>query len=148
VNQEVPEDPGPWEAHTMLSMQSGFSQADYERSIAWGLSTNVDLTGCDPATIRSRAAIERFTHDLCDLLGVKRFGETQIVRFGANPVVYGYSMVQLIETSLVSAHFAEDSNAVYLDIFSCKWYDADVAAEFASRFFGAGRVRLQSCVRR
>ena len=132
----------------MSTMQSGVSRADYERSRAWGLSTGVDLTECDPATIRSRAAIERFTHDLCDRLGVTRFGETQIVRFGADPVVYGYSMVQLIETSLVSAHFAEDSNAVYLDIFSCVWYDAEAAAGFAGRFFGAESIGLQSCLRR
>jgi S-adenosylmethionine decarboxylase len=56
-------------------------------------------------------------------------------------------MVQLIETSLVSAHFAEDSNAVYLDIFSCKWYDADAAAAFATEFFRGERVRIQTCIR-
>ena len=114
---------------------------------AWGISTAVDIYGCNPNTIRSREQIVRFTHQLCDLLGVKRFGETQVVRFGDDPRVYGYSMVQLIETSLVSAHFAEDSNAVYLDIFSCKWYDAEAAGEFARRYFGGQSVRVQTCLR-
>jgi S-adenosylmethionine decarboxylase len=89
----------------------------------------------------------QFTHELCDLLEVKRFGETRVVRFGDDPRVYGYSMVQLIETSLVSAHFAEDSNTVYLDIFSCKWCDAEAAAEFARKFFRAERIRVQTCLR-
>ncbi len=119
----------------------------YEGSRAWGISTAVDIYGCDPDTIRSRERIAQFTRELCDLLGVKRFGETQVVRFGDDPRVYGYSMVQLIETSLVSAHFAEDSNAVYLDIFSCKWYDAEAAAEFAKEFFRADRIRVQTCLR-
>ncbi|MBL8222135.1 MAG: S-adenosylmethionine decarboxylase [Bryobacterales bacterium] len=113
----------------------------------WGYSVSIDAYHCDPERIRDRAGIVRFTHELCDLLGVKRFGETQVVRFGDDPRVYGYSMVQLIETSLVSAHFAEDSNAVYLDVFSCKWYDADAAARFAQRFFGAERITVHRCLR-
>ncbi len=57
-------------------------RTDYEASRAWGLSTAVDVYGCDPDAIRSRERIVQFTHELCDLLGVKRFGETQVVRFG------------------------------------------------------------------
>jgi S-adenosylmethionine decarboxylase len=125
----------------------GVSRRDYDATRAWGISTAVDVYGCDPGAIRSRDRIIQFTHELCDMLGVKRFGETQVVRFGADPQVYGYSMVQLIETSLVSAHFAEDSNAVYLDIFSCKWYDAEAAAEYAKEFFRGDRIRMQTCLR-
>jgi S-adenosylmethionine/arginine decarboxylase-like enzyme len=99
------------------------------------MSLHLDLYGCNPEAIRDAAAIERFTIELCDMIGVQRYGPTQIVRFGRDPMVYGYSMVQLIETSLVSGHFAEDSNAVYLDIFSCKFYDAQLAASYAAEFF-------------
>ncbi|MCI0388721.1 MAG: S-adenosylmethionine decarboxylase [Acidobacteria bacterium] len=126
---------------------SGVSRTAYEATCAWGISTAVDVYGCDPDAIRSRERIAQFTRELCDLLGVKRFGETQIVRFGDDPRVYGYSMVQLIETSLVSAHFSEDSNTVYLDLFSCKWYDAEAAAEYAKDFFRAERIRMQTCLR-
>jgi S-adenosylmethionine/arginine decarboxylase-like enzyme len=122
-------------------------RADYEDTRAWGLSTSVDVYGCDPGAIRSREHIIRFAHELCDLIGVKRFGETQVVRFGADSRACGHSMVQLAEASLVSAHFAEDSNTVYLDIFSSKWYDAEAAAEYAKEFFRAERVRVQTCLR-
>jgi hypothetical protein len=37
--------------------------------------------------------------------------------------------VQLIETSLISAHFANLTNTVYLDVFSCKPYDPEVVEE-------------------
>jgi S-adenosylmethionine decarboxylase len=131
----------------MLISRTTINRADYEDTKAWGMSTAVDVYGCDPDAIRSREHIARFTRELCDLLEVKRFGETQIVRFGDDPRVYGYSMVQFIETSLVSAHFAEDSNTVYLDLFSCKWYDAEAAAEFAKEFFRAERIRVQTCLR-
>jgi len=122
-------------------------RADYEDTGAWGLSTAVDVYGCNPVSIRSREQIVRFTHELCDLLGVKRFGETQVVRFGADPRTCGYSMVQLIEASMVSAHFEVDSNTVYLDIFSSRWYDAEAAAEYAKEFFRAERVRVQTFLR-
>jgi hypothetical protein len=44
-------------------------------------------------------------------------------------------MTQLIETSLVSGHFANDTNAAYMDIFSCKNYDPLVMANFTLKFF-------------
>ncbi len=131
----------------MIKTVRAISQAEYERTGAWGLSTQIDLYDCNPETIRSRERIEEFTHKLCDMLGVKRFGPTQIVRFGSKPEVYGYSMVQLIETSLVSAHFAEDSDAVYLDVFSCKYYDAEKAIAFAKEFFEAKTTTMNTCLR-
>jgi len=124
------------------------SEAEFDSSRAWGLLTSIDMRGCDPDTIRCKEAIEDFTATACDMLGVIRYGPTQVVRFGDSPEVYGYSMVQLIETSLVSAHFAESTNAVYLDIFSCKWYDAAVLVEFAMEFFRGTSVRVHTCLRR
>lgn len=53
---------------------------------------------------------------------MKRHGECHAIHFGEGRVA-GYSMIQLIETSLISAHFADRTNAAYLDIFSGKPYD-------------------------
>jgi S-adenosylmethionine decarboxylase len=131
----------------MLGGSAAVTRAEYHASQPWGLSTCIDIFDCDPEILRDRARIEAFTRALCDLLGVRRFGDPLIVRFGEDPAVFGYSMVQLIETSLVSAHFVEHSNAVYLDVFSCKWYDAEVAVEFARTFFQGKRVQMQQCLR-
>lgn len=103
---------------------------------AWGLSTSIDLLDCKPDTIRSRDQIEAYVVALCDLIGMKRYGDCQIVHFGDGRVA-GYSMTQLIETSLISGHFANDTNRAYLDIFSCKGYDPKVVEEFSREFFGA-----------
>jgi len=72
----------------------------------WGIASSIDIYECDPDLIRNEDAIRRFTVDLCNLIKMKRFGETQVVHFGEDERVSGYSMVQLIETSLISAHFA------------------------------------------
>ena len=106
---------------------------------AWGIASSFDIYNCDPETIRNAEKIRHFVIELCDLIEMKRFGETTIVHFGEDEKVAGYSMVQLIETSLISAHFANLTNAVYLDVFSCKPYDPEIVADFATRFF-AGSI--------
>ncbi len=105
---------------------------------AWGLCTAVDLQDCNPHLIRDAGHIKRYVIELCELIGMKRFGECQVVNFGEGRVA-GYSMVQLISTSLISGHFANDTNNAYLDIFSCKGYDPAVVEAFSKDFFGARR---------
>jgi S-adenosylmethionine/arginine decarboxylase-like enzyme len=103
---------------------------------AWGLSASIDLHNCDPDVIRSRAKIQEFVITLCELIGMKRYGDCQIVHFGEGRVA-GLSMIQLIETSLISGHFADVTNRAYLDIFSCKEYDPAAVEQFSKTFFGA-----------
>ena len=113
---------------------------------AWGLSTSVDLQDCRPEAIRDRDYIEAYVIGLCNLIGMKRYGDCQIVYFGDGRVA-GYSMTQLIETSLISGHFANDTNRAYLDIFSCKGYDPAVVEEFSRKFFGARSSTISMTLR-
>ncbi len=114
----------------------------------WGLSACIDLYDCDLTLMQDADAIKRFTAELCDFIKMRRYGETQVVRFGDDPRVTGFSMTQLIETSLVSAHFADNSRAIYLDVFSCAPYDPQATAEFAATFFKAQDCRVQVVQRR
>ena len=106
----------------------------------WGMSTSVDLYDCDPSTIRDADKIKEYVKQLCDLIEMRTFGECLVVHFGDDPKVSGFSMTRLIETSLVSGHFANNTNAAYLDIFSCKWYDVEKMVQFSKDFFGAKSV--------
>lgn len=103
---------------------------------AWGVATSIDIYDCAPETIRDADKIRQFVRELCDLIEMKRFGETQVIHFGKDERVAGFSMVQLIETSLISAHFANQSNTTYLDVFSCKAYEPTIVEEFSMKFFG------------
>ena len=114
----------------------------------WGISSNIDLYDCDLALMQDADAIRNFTVMLCDLIKMKRYGETQVVFFGDEPRVQGFSMTQLIETSLVSAHFADASRAIYLDVFSCAPYDPEEAAQFAADYFKARRHHVNVVRRR
>ncbi len=114
----------------------------------WGILSCIDLYNCDPDKIRDEKLIKKFVAELCDLIEMKRFGETVVVNFGEDERVAGFSMTQLIETSLISAHFANLTNTTYLDVFSCKYYDSQKTADFAKEYFGAEEVRLQVLHRR
>ncbi len=114
----------------------------------WGIASSIDIYDCDPEKIRSADAIRRFVVELCELIEMKRFGETQVVHFGEEERVAGYSMVQLIETSLISAHFANLTNTVYLDVFSCKPYNPDIVKGFSQAYFGGTNSTLNVTLRR
>ena len=107
------------------------------------MSVCVDLKDCNPRIMRDAEKIKTFVTKLCQLLKVKKFGETLVVDFGEKPRVSGFSMTQLIETSLISGHFANQSNAIYLDFFSCKEYRPYEAAEFSKKFFGAKSYKIK-----
>ncbi|MDT8380212.1 MAG: S-adenosylmethionine decarboxylase [Desulfotignum sp.] len=108
----------------------------------WGIASAIDIYECDPEKIRDADYIKSFVVRLCDLIEMKRFGETQVVHFGEDEKVAGFSMVQLIETSLISAHFANLTHTVYLDVFSCKTYDPEVVRQFSQTSFGGSFSRI------
>lgn len=114
-----------------------------ELATPWGVAVAVDCYDCNPEIIRSADMIKQFTQELVDLIEMKTFGPCHVVHFGEDERVAGYSMFQLIETSCISGHFANQTNAAYLDIFSCKAFSADVAAEFCQKFFQAQKINIQ-----
>lgn len=120
---------------------------EYALKNPWGVLTSVDIYESAPDIIRDAQQIERFVHELCDLIDMKRFGDCQVVHFGEDERVEGFSMTQLIETSLISGHFANASNTVYLDVFSCKFYDPREVAEFAMSFFKGVHYKMQTALR-
>jgi S-adenosylmethionine/arginine decarboxylase-like enzyme len=114
----------------------------------WGMATAIDLHNCNPKTIRNKEKIKKFVRELVKLIDMKTFGETRVVHFGKDKKVAGFSMTQLIETSLISGHFANLTNNIYLDIFSCKVYSPKIVAEFTKKFFEAKNYKLKTIYRK
>lgn len=109
----------------------------------FGQELILNLYGCNLATISSRSKIRAFVIELCDnVIHMKRYGKALIPHFGhENPITSGFSLVQLIETSSITAHFSEYKKAVYLNIFSCAWFDAKKTTTFCKTYFGATKVK-------
>lgn len=116
----------------------------------FGQELILNLYGCNSKKISSAAEIKKFVVQLCDeVIHMKRYGRALVPHFGHdNPISSGYSLVQLIETSSVTAHFSEYKKSVYLDIFSCAWFDVKKTTEFCKKFFGAQKVTSKLLLRR
>lgn len=114
----------------------------FKSTSSWGLHSSIDLQNCNSETIRDSEKIKEYVAELCKRIGMKTFGETTVVHFGSEENTEGFSMTQLIETSLISGHFANKTDSAYLDIFSCKLYDPWDAAIFTKEFFQAKSYNL------
>ncbi len=125
----------------------GDIREQYKKENAWGLLSSIDIYNCDPDKIKSKEAIIEYVSRLCQLIDMRQYGEPIVVHFGKGQTK-GFSLVQLIETSLISGHFANESNRAFIDIFSCKPYDPEKAAEFSKDFFGGSNYRLNVLIRK
>lgn len=59
----------------------------------------------------------------------------------------GVSAVQFIETSTIVIHSLDILEKVFVNIFSCKPFDHELAAEFTARYFGAQGYTKRTMVR-
>jgi len=101
---------------------------------SWGYHLLVNAAGCDSEAIRSKESIRKFSKDLVKGIDMVAYGEPQIIHFGTS-VQKGYTLVQLIETSNITAHFSEGSGEVYLDVFSCKTFNPKDAIAIFKEYF-------------
>ena len=96
----------------------------------------IDAAGAAAHTICNPSNIHDFNKALVKRIDMVAYGTPQIVRFGSGNKA-GYTLVQLIETSNICAHFVEENNSMYLDVFSCKDFDPQVVEEAVEEFFDA-----------
>lgn len=113
-----------------------------KNSKAWGQHLVIDAKDCNPDKIRDADHIKEFAKTLVKTIDMKAFGEPQVVMFGEGRVK-GYTLVQLIETSDITCHFAEEDNSVYLDLFSCKCFSSADAKEVFLTYFEPKRVSVR-----
>lgn len=108
----------------------------------WGYHLILDCGGCDHDKITDGSNIRRFTNELVKRIDMTAYGDPIIEHFATHdPNKAGFSMVQLIETSNICAHFVDKDNTMYLDVFSCKEFSNDTVIDTVREFFGATTVR-------
>ena len=130
----------------MLMEDQGGVAAPQKVTFGWELI--IDLYDCDLEAISSEKKIQQYARELCDILEMKAYGPPMTPYFGENKEhTKGYSLVQFIETSSITGHFSEFTKAAYINIFSCKPYDAEKAETYTKGFFGAQRISSRYIVR-
>jgi S-adenosylmethionine/arginine decarboxylase-like enzyme len=119
-------------------MHQSDSQSTYK---PWGKSIALDLYQCDKAKLIDPDGLKTFIADLIKSVDMVAHGPCYIERFGEGKLL-GHSAMQFIETSAITVHLDEIDNRAFIDLFSCKPFDAKKPTELARKYFGAKQHKL------
>ena len=100
----------------------------------WGFHLCLDIARCYSPAIKCPVHISNFSKALVKNINMEAYGEPQVVYFGTENKA-GLTLVQLITTSNITAHFCEETSEGYIDIFSCKEFDKEKAKEVVNEYF-------------
>ena len=114
----------------------------------WGKHLIIDMSAGDRERVQSAQHISRFVETLVEAIGMQGYGAPLLEHFSEHvPEAAGYSLVQLIETSAITGHFCDLSGDAYIDIFSCKDFDAELAVEVVRAAFRPQHINFITLVR-
>jgi len=113
----------------------------------YGFELILDLHGCNSTTF-NRVSIDNYFEKLCIAIDMEKCDRYFWDDVGVppeerqtSPHTKGTSAVQFILTSTIVIHTLDLLNAAYINIFSCKPFDKEVAEELTNEWFGAKECR-------
>lgn len=98
------------------------------------------MHGCAHERLVDPELLKQFVTDVIPLIDMEAHGACYVDRFGEGDIE-GLSAMQFIKTSSISVHLDEVGNRAFIDIFSCKDFDAASAEKFSKEFFRAKEVK-------
>ena len=106
----------------------------------WGYHLIVDAASCNISKITNAEHVANFARELVKRIDMVAYGEPRVINFGSGNKA-GFTLVQLIETSNIVAHFCNDSGDVYLDVFSCKSFSMSTVLDVFAEYFDPMTMR-------
>ena len=107
----------------------------------YGYELIMDLHGCKVSKF-TREDLKDFFIELCELIKMQRcelyFWDdvgVPVEEQQSSPHTKGTSAVQFILTSSIVIHTLDLMGAVYINIFSCNYFNEKVALEFTKKWF-------------
>lgn len=91
--------------------------------------------------------ISAFIKEMIPRIDMVSYGDLVIHRFGEG-VELGISAVQLIVTSAITIHTNDKYRDMYLDVFSCKWYDEKIVEDMLKEYFDPKTITTNIILRR
>lgn len=114
--------------------------------MSWGYHLLLDCSGCN-SRIRDKESIKQFVSALITAIDMKRVGNPVLQYLTPTPENSGYSLMQMIETSNITAHFVESNHSAYIDVFSCKQFDPQVAEQVIKDYFDPTTIKTNFITR-
>jgi len=101
---------------------------------SWGYHLILDMSGCND-NINNEKLIRKFIKELVREIDMIAVGKPTVRDLLMGQPNEGFSVMQLIETSSITAHFVRPTNTVYCDIFSCKPFKPEDAIRVVKKYF-------------
>ena len=116
--------------------------------VPWGQHLVLDFNGCPKELLADRENILNWIKELVHAIDMVAYGEPVIEHFATHShEAAGYTLLQMIETSNIAAHFAENIGQVYIDVFSCKAFDVEVALGICKKYFNPIQANMHNMER-
>jgi S-adenosylmethionine/arginine decarboxylase-like enzyme len=112
----------------------------------WGYHLMLDCSRCNE-NIKDRDQIYLFVKELVAAIDMVAHGEPIIEYLLPGDPKQGYSLMQLITTSNICAHFVESDMTAYIDIFSCKEFDREITQSVVKKYFGPEKFQINYLTR-
>jgi len=109
----------------------------------WGYHLILDCSSCNYKKITDVNNIKEFLNKLIPAINMVAHGEPIIEFLLPGEDNQGYSVLQMITTSNITAHFVNRDGAGYIDIFSCKQFDTEIACDYVREFFEPANIKQQ-----
>ena len=120
---------------------------------SYGYELLLDIHSCDVNTF-NRDSLDKFFTELCEVIEMERcevhFWDdvgVPVEEQQTEPHAVGTSAVCFILTSTIVIHTLDILEKVFVNIFSCKTFDPDVAAKFTAEWF-KGEVKNSTFLER
>jgi S-adenosylmethionine/arginine decarboxylase-like enzyme len=113
-----------------------------EHVTPWGKSAAIDVFECEHSRLTDPELLKEFVAQVVKVVDMEAHGPCYVDRFGDGDLE-GYSAMQFIKTSAITVHLDETNNRAFIDIFSCKDFDAAKAEQFTRDFFGGGNAKTR-----
>jgi len=108
----------------------------------WGYHFILDCSGCDTDKMKDIKNVDTWIRTLVKDIDMQPIGEPRIeYTAGDFPDKAGFTVVQVIVTSSIVAHFIDELGQIYLDVFSCKKFDVDTVKKSMQQHFGYKKAR-------
>ena len=115
----------------------------------WGYHTVFDCWDWDRTAIQDKNTVIKFITTLVNDIDMVPIGSPQITQTAiGQDDKEGFTAIQIIETSTITAHFINSTGSLYLDVFSCKEYDKLVVEKLIKEYFKPqAQIKIQSLIR-
>lgn len=111
----------------------------------WGWEMIMDCRMCND-WIQDKDTIASFARQMVKRIGMVAHGDPIIELFGEGNK-RGYTLVQLITTSSITAHFCEETCDAYINVFSCKKFDPQTVSDVVYEYFTPLHMK-KACIER